>query len=356
MKIGLTGLPGSGKTTIFNALTRSNVPVGSFTNLDAEPNQAIISVPDERIDRLAELYNPRKTVNAVVEILDFPANSDRESNTSSLSANTIREIRNMDAIGIVTRNFHDSLNGEPDLINDIKTISGELILSDLMIVETRLERIQLQYQRGQKSIKLENEEKVLKKILAKLDNNETLIDLELDQGEEKLIRGFQFLTRKPFLIIINSSEDNFASNSEDVNVVLDQYNGIEFAGKFEMELAQIDDPEEIRMFMDDMGIKNSARDRLTIKAYDILGYISFFTVGDDEVRAWNIIKGTNAVTAAGTIHTDLARGFIRAECFTFDDLLNSGSEKAVRQAGKFRLEGKEYTIQDGDILGIRFNV
>ncbi len=357
MKIGLTGLTNSGKTTIFNALTNGEFPVSAYSEANAEPHQSIISIPDERITKLTSIYNPKKTVHATIELVDFPgASIDSDSGPSSLSADTIRQIKNMDAIGIVIRNYDDDLLGNSDITGDFNTITGDLLLSDLMIVENRLDRIAWQYQRGQKTQELENEESVLKRIHRALDENGSLDGLELVASEEKLIRGFQFLSLKPKLVIVNSDETKFEDSQSLIASLPDSIPLIEFAGKFEMELSQIEDEEELQMFMGDIGIKSSARDRLARSAYDILGYISFFTVGEDEVRAWNIVKGDNAVVAAGTIHSDLARGFIRAECFTYTDLMEFGDEKTVRRKGKFRLEGKEYLVQDGDILNIRFNV
>jgi len=180
--------------------------------------------------------------------------------------------------------------------------------------------------------------------------------LELSKDETKVIRGYQYLTQKPFLAILNSGEDNFGNGNGLIPSIQKFCDVIEFAGNFEMELAQLDNQAEIKMFMDEMGIKESARDRLTKFAYEMLGYISFFTVGSDEVRAWSVRRGDTAVQAAGAIHTDLMRGFIRAECFGYHDLVKAGSEKAVKNNGVFRLEGKEYIVQDGDILSIRFNV
>ena len=356
MKIGLTGLAKSGKTTIFNALTRSTVAVGAYTNTTAEPNQAVIDVPDERLEKLTGLYIPHKTTPATIELVDFPGDMDSDSGAGYLFEKTIRELKSMDAIGVVLRNYEDALAGHPKPFDDLDTIISDLLISDLMIVEKRLEKIAWYYQRGQKSPNLANEEQLLKKIHDQLDLNEPLDKLDLDSTEKKLVKGFQFLTLKPMLIILNSDKQRFTEERKLPESIPGNYRLIELAGKFEMELAQFDDPDEIQLFMNDIGIKYSARDRLTRSAYEILGYISFFTVGEDEVRAWNIKQDSTAAIAAGAIHTDLARGFIRAECFHYQDLIKFGSEKTVRQNGKFRLEGKDYLVKDGDILSIRFNV
>ena len=356
MKIGLTGLSFSGKTTIFNALTGSQLPMGAFTDSAAEPNQAVISVPDDRVDELVNLYQPQKTAYSTLELMDFPGLSDSTSDSSTQSSNTLRQMKNLDALGLVLKNFSDDLTGDPNPESDLDKIYSELLISDLMIVENRLERIEWGYKRGQKSPEIQNEAQVLRKIHQQLDRNEPISRIELSDIELRIIRGFQFLTLKPTLIILNSGEENFNRNSTFVQKLETRYPLVEFAGKFEMELMQIEDPDEMELFMVDIGISDSARNRLSRNAYEILGYISFFTVGTDEVRAWNILRNSTAITASAAIHTDLARGFIRAECFAYSDLIIAGDEATVKKNGKFRLEGKDYIVQDGDILGIRFNV
>ncbi len=356
MKIGLTGLTGSGKTTIFNALTGSQLPVGAFTDADAEPIQAVINVPDERVDELVNLYQPQKTAYATLELQDFSGLSNLTKASAALMSNTIRQMKNLDALGLVLKNFSDDLSGDPTPVSDLDQIYSELLISDLMIVENRLERIEWGYKRGQKSPEIQNEERVLRRIHQQLDRNEPISAMDLSDIELRIIRGFQFLTQKSTLIILNSGEKNFNRNSAIMQKLEARYPLVEFAGKFEMELIQIEDSDEMKLFMTDIGISDSARDRLARNAYEILGYISFFTVGTDEVRAWNILHSSNAVTAAAAIHTDLARGFIRAECFTYSDLMTAGDETTVKKNGKFRLEGKDYIVKDGDILGIRFNV
>ena len=230
------------------------------------------------------------------------------------------------------------------------------MISDLIIAENRLERIAHAAMRGKMTNALHLEEKVFKEIVDHLNENRALSELGLDKEQEKIVRGFQFFTQKPLMVILNSDESVFKKNGDLLSEIEKKYRVIEFAGKFEMELSALDDPEEEKIFMEDMGIQESARDRLTRLAYGLLGYISFFTVGSDEVRAWNIHEGDTALDAAGTIHSDLARGFIRAECITYDDLMAHGSEKAVREKGRMKLEGKNYLVRDGNILSIRFNV
>ena len=196
----------------------------------------------------------------------------------------------------------------------------------------------------------------MQKILEQVNRGKPIRDLRLSRDEKRIICGFQFLTEKPHMVILNSDETNFGKNQALLEEIWGNHHAIEFAGKFEMELSRLNDEQEAGLFMEDMGIKESARDRLAHMAYNTLEYISFFTVGSDEVRAWNLIKGETALSAAAAIHTDLACGFIRAECFSYSDTVEFGSEKNIREKGHFRLEGKNYIVQDGDILGIRFNV
>jgi ribosome-binding ATPase YchF (GTP1/OBG family) len=226
----------------------------------------------------------------------------------------------------------------------------------MIIVENRLERIEWSSRRGKKTNAMEMEEKVLKKIQGELNSGRHIRNLVLNHNEEKLISGFQFITQKPIFVILNSGEENFGRNNDLLTQIEEKYKGIEFSGNFEMDLAAFSDTEEANRFMEDMGIAESARDRMTRFAYEMLGHISFITVGADEVRAWTVHDGDTAVDAAGTIHSDLFRGFIRAECFSYGDLMDCGSEKGVRDNGRFRLEGRDYKVKDGDILNIRFNV
>lgn len=356
MKIGLLGLPNSGKTTIFNALTKSNAEVAAYASAKAEPNIAVVTVADGRVERLAGMYSPKKVTYATVEVVDFVGFSGGSARGGGFSAGQMALIKTLDALALVLRNFHDDLSGEPIPLQDIETIEAELILADLIVVETRLERIEWSYKRGKKTAELEAEERILRKIQEQLNDNRSIREMAFSDGEEKIIAGFQFVSKKPALIVLNSGEASFGKNGALLKGMEEKWRVIEFAGAFEMELSRLTDEEEARLFMDDMGITDSARDRLTRFAYETLGYISFLTVGTDEVRAWTIRRGDTALAAAGSIHSDLARGFIRAECFSYQDLIECGSEKAVKDQGRFRLEGKEYIVGDGDILNIRFSV
>jgi len=356
MKIGLIGLPNSGKTTIFNALTRSKAEVTAYANTRGEPNLATVEVVDERVTRLAEMYRPKKTTYASIELIDFSGLSEGSAKGDAFSGEAMGLIKRVDALALVIRNYHDGLMGAPTPMRDMEQLEMEMLLSDLVIVEKRLERIAWSYQRGQKSDTLQSEEKTLLKISGHLNANQPIRTLEFNNDEEKSIRTFHFLSKKPQMVILNSQESDFGRNEDLLAEMSRKHKVIEFSGNFEMELSCLEDEAEARMFMEDMGMEASARDRLTQAAYSLLGYISFFTVGPDEVRAWTIRKGDTAVEAAGAIHSDLSKGFIRAECFSYHDLIECGSEKGIREKGRFRLEGKSYIVRDHDILSIRFNV
>jgi len=356
MNIGFIGLPNSGKTTVFNALTRLHAQVTSYANSRSEPNKAMLEVPDDRVAILSEMYRPKKTTYAVIELIDFAGLTQGSARGGLFSSSSMALIKNTDAIALVVRHFQDDLTESLTPLRDLGKLDEELLISDLIIAENRLERIEKAYRRGKKTNLLETEESLLHRIIDHLSSNRPIRDLKLDWELEKMIRGFQFLTKKPIMVIVNSDETNFGNNQNLLEKIEKSHRVIEFAGKFEMELSQLNDQEEIALFMADMGIQESARDRLCSTAYELLGYISFFTVGSDEVRAWSIQKGETAITAAGSIHTDLARGFIRAECISYDDLMAYGSEKGVSEKGLLRLEGKNYVVQDGNVLNIRFNV
>ena len=356
MRLGLIGLQNSGKTTIFNALTKSQAEVHAFSNAKAEPNIAIVEVGDERVRKLSDMYLPKKKTFATIEIIDFVGLSAGSAKEGTLSSKLLNLVKTTDALALVVKNFKDDLNGDSSPLKEIELITDELLLFDLIFTEARLERIAHQFSRGKKTNDLVFEEKILQKILDHLNDNKPIRTLALSADEAKVIRGYQYLTQKPFLVILNSGEDTFGNGNGLIPSIQKLSDVIEFAGNFEMELAQLDSEDEMKMFMDEIGIKESARDRLTKFVYEMLGYISFFTVGSDEVRAWSVHKGDTAMQAAGAIHTDLMRGFIRAECFGYHDLMKAGSEKAVKSNGAFRLEGKDYIVQDGDILSFRFNV
>jgi len=356
MNIGIIGLANSGKTTIFNALSRSRAQVTAYANSRSEPNRSVVGVADSRVAALSDMYKPKKTTYAAIELIDFMGLTEGSAKEGLFSDSSMGLIKNTHALAIVVRHFRDEQMGSPTSLSDIQKIDEELLISDLIIAENRLERIEKAYRQGKRTNLLEIEEKALRRIGEHVNNNRPIRELEMEEEHERILRGFRFLTQKPAIIVLNSEESNFGKNQGLLEEIGKSHKAIEFAGKFEMELSQLNNQKDIDLFMADMGIKESARDRLCRAAYELLGYSSFFTVGSDEVRAWSIQRGETAAAAAGSIHTDLARGFIRAECISYSDLIACGSERAVSAKGLLRLEGKNYSVQDGDILNIRYNV
>ena len=358
MKIALIGKPKSGKSTVSNALSGLSVSTDKYAPAATEPNICVVPVLDERVSRLSEIYKPQKTIYANIEFRDYPGifggQIDSKENT------LYNDIKTCEGFALVIRNFADdeldSLIGEVQPLQDFESFEEEMILNDLILAEKRLEKIHLDYKRGVKTPAIQLEEKVLEQICEHLRENKPLRTLELKEEEAKSLKGFAFFSAKPLMVILNSDEDGFGKNEEMIRAFEAKgIMAIEIAGRFEEELAKLED-EEAQMFMEDMGIQSSIKDRLIHQSYLMMGYISFFTVGEDEVRAWTIVKGDNALTAAGKIHSDLARGFIRAECFNYEQILEHGSEKVLKEKGLFRLEGKNYLVQDGEIVHIRFNV
>ncbi len=358
MKIGIIGAANVGKTTIFNALTGMDIPTTIYTTTEAEPHIAVVKVPDERLDRLSEIYRPRKTTHATVEYVDYLGitKGDLAQNRKVLDL-----IKDVDAIVHVIRGFSDDSVihplGDVNPLRDAETIRLELIFSDLELVEKRLERISEAKKKGKKTDP--QEEEVLKKCKASLESERPLRDVEFSEEELLALRHLQFITLKPEVMVINLDEASLNTPKE--KELLEEFNKrfndptVTLSGKIEMEIAQLS-PEEQEAFLEDLGIKEPAMNRLIRVCYEHLGLISFFTVGEDECRAWTIKKGTPAQKAAGKIHSDIERGFIRAEVISYDDFIASGSMAEARQRGLLRLEGKTYEVKDGDIINFRFNV
>ena len=344
MKLGIIGLPQSGKTTVFEALTRSVAAEGS----QREGRIGTITVPDPRVDILSGMYTPRKTIFAQVAYF-LPGKGDPSGATQKGPSIWI-QVRDCDALIHAVRNFSGYGFDPPTPRADIAAIDQELIISDLMVVEKRLERLALDARRGKKPNP--EEMALLDRCKAYLDNETPLRRFD-DIAAAKLLRGYAFLSAKPLLILFNNDEEN--DRPPDAASLPPGEASIVIRAKLERELAQISE-EEAREFLAEFNITASATDRVIQRSYDLLGLISFFTVGEDEVRAWTIGRGTDAVEAAEVIHSDIKKGFIRAEVLAYKDLVAAGTYAEARKKGVVRLEGKTYTVCDGDIINFRFNV
>jgi len=357
MKLGIVGLPNSGKTTLFNALTRSNLPTGAATSGQFEVHTAVVPVPDARVDQLKAMYNPKKTTYTQMTYVDI-GGLDKGVGDGGLKGQFRNELSGLDGFVHVVRAFADENVPHPydsiDPARDVAILDGEFLLSDLVTVETRIERLDADLKRKGKAgdKPLADELEVMERLKAQLEAGQPLRDLGLTEDEIKPLRGFGFLTLKPVLIVLNIDETQRAMtlpyDHRDSQVVSLQ------AG-IEAELSQLD-PADAEVFMAEYDIVELSADKVIRLSYELMQIHSFFTVGEDEVRAWSVRIGATAPEAAGAIHSDLQKGFIRAEVFHYTDLMAAGSEAALRATGKFRLEGREYIVKDGDIVHIRFNV
>jgi ribosome-binding ATPase len=366
MQIAIVGLAGSGKTTVFNTLTRGHAETGGFGGM--ELHVGVVKVPDERLDKLAAIFKPKKIIQADVTYVDLPAppaSSDGHVGTEDLPAEHLARLRDSDALLHVVRAFEDPANPHPegsvDPARDIDRLDVEFMLADLALVDRRLERLKQSGRHGTPAEKESNEreEAVIIRLKAALEAGSPIRDVELDADEEKAIRGFRFLTQKPVLILLNVGEGDLAGAGDRVKALAAAYDHRNalidaLSAKIEMELGELE-PDEAAVFMEELGIAESGLDRVIELSYRLLGLISFLTAGPDEVRAWPIREGSNAVDAAGAIHSDLAKGFIRAETIGYEDLLTLGSMAAARKVGKLRSEGKTYRVQDGDVVEILFS-
>ena len=344
MKVGLIGHRGAGKTTIFNMLTGLQAQVGGFAGKE-EIHLGVIKVPDARIDRLSRIFKPKKTTYAEIRFTDFPPNEGEENLKSNQGL--VMQMREVDAITLVLRDFDTNANP----LRELTDLLTEMVLADLTVVESRQSRLKKEKARPQ-------EEALLTRCARALENEESLRSLNFTADEENLASGFGFLSRKPSLVIFNQSEESAGRPlQEDYRSELDRrgLQGLALAGKLEMEIAQLDEKDRAA-FLQEIGINEPARDRFIRAAYRLMDLISFFTFGEDEVRAWTISQGTVAKKAAGKIHSDIERGFIRAEVMAYDDFSVYGSEAKCKEAGKLRLEGKDYVVKDGDIIHFRFAV
>ncbi len=366
LQLVIIGLPQTGKTTVFNALTEAEAATGQFSTGEEEPNLATVKVPDERLDVLTKMFSPRRTVPADVQYYDV-AGVAKGIHEQGMSGRLIGFLSQGAALVHVVRAFDDPAaphpEGSVDPMRDIETMNLELTFSDLGLIEKRLRRLEsgIPKLRGAEREANEREAVVLSRLKEALEEGTPIREVELQPEDEKLLRGFGFLTAKPLLVLLNLSDDMIGEQADALKaeaesrfarpgVMVDA-----IAGKIEAEIARLDE-DDARLFLDDLGIKETGRERVIQRSYELLGLISFFTVGPDECRAWTIDRGTPAVEAAGVIHTDIQRGYIRAEIVSYSDLIETGGLPEARKAGKLRLEGKTYTVQDGDIANFLFNV
>ncbi|MCZ2122811.1 MAG: redox-regulated ATPase YchF [Anaerolineales bacterium] len=349
MKLGIIGLPQSGKTTIFNALTRGNTPTTASAGR-FEVHTAVVEVPDPRVDALSKMFNPKKTIYAKVTYADI-AGLETGSAKSGISGQLLNQLNQMDGLILVVRGFSDDSvmhpNGSVDPLRDVDTMLTELLLNDLIAVERKLEKLKDEKKKGgtDKTINARQTE-LFEKLHQTLSENKPLRDLEFTSEEQKELSSFGLLTRKRILTVFNLSE-----GQKEPEAKLD-HPSIALMGKLEMEISQLS-PEDAAVFMEEYGIKELSLKKMINLSYDLLQVQTFFTVGEDEVRAWETKRGANAQESAGEIHTDLYRGFVRAEVVAYEDLISLGSMNEAKAKGKFRLEGKEYPVKDGDIMHVR---
>ncbi|MBO5138782.1 MAG: redox-regulated ATPase YchF [Bacilli bacterium] len=361
---GIVGLPNVGKSTLFNAITKKHILAENYPFATIDPNVGVVIVPDSRIDNLREIYNPERTIPTSYEFTDIAGLVKGASKGEGLGNKFLSHIRETDAICEVVRCFDDNniihVDGQVDPIRDIETINLELAISDLEIINNRLEKVSKKARTTKNKDDLVEVE-ALEKAKDSLEKNIPLRLIEFSEEEQKLLKSYSFLTIKPIIYIANVSENEL--NEEDNTYVkkLKEYASNENAAvvvlcaKVEEELSELEDTDKQEM-LEALGIQESGLDKLISATYDLLGLATYFTVGKDEVKAWTFKKGMNAKKCAGIIHTDFEKGFIRAEVMSYSDLVEHGSELKVKEAGKARLEGKDYLMQDGDICLFRFNV
>ncbi len=368
MKIGIVGRPHVGKTTVFNALAQSNAEIGGYASTQ-NINLNTVSVPDERLEPLSEIFQSKEIKTASIDYIDGGGTS-RSARTSDiglmakaeLDTNVLAELRTVDALAHVVRLFEDDtvphVDGSVNAKRDIESINLEFIFADLTIIEGRLERLE-KLLKNQKTPEHQNEFRVLTEFKQTLDSGNPIRSLSISENDEMLIRGYGFLTQKPMLLIFNIGEDQLTIADEIIDQyaiyeLLHQTSIIVLAAQLEMEIAQLDSADAV-VFMEAMGLKQSAMERFIQTSYELLGLITFFTGGPKETRARTLCKGQTAVEAAGSIHTDFATGFVRTECINWEDLVNCGSYTEAKSKGLLRTEGKTYQVQEGDVLNILAN-
>ncbi|SMB96307.1 hypothetical protein SAMN00017405_1501 [Desulfonispora thiosulfatigenes DSM 11270] len=365
LKCGIVGLPNVGKSTLFNAITQAGAESANYPFCTIDPNVGVVTVPDNRLDKLTELVTPKKTVPTAFEFVDIAGLVEGASKGEGLGNKFLSHIREVDAIAHVVRCFVDDdithVSGGVDPTRDIEVINLELVLADLESMERRLERLASKVKGKDKDAIYENEI-VQRLVTDALSDGKPARSLDFDQDELKIVKQLNLLTSKPIIYIANVGEDDIAE--VDTNQIVQKVRDyaakegasiVPVSAKLESEIAELQG-EEKDMFLEELGLNESGLDKLIRAAYDLLGLYTYFTAGVQEVRAWTITKGMKAPQAAGVIHTDFERGFIRAEVVSYDDLLAAGSMNQAKENGKLRLEGKEYVVQDGDVMHFRFNV
>jgi GTP-binding protein YchF len=366
MQIAIVGLARSGKTTVFNSLTRGSAETGGFGGLTV--NTGVVKVPDERLTRLTSVFRPRREVPADVTYMDLPAPAMAAEGAphADIPADQLARLRNADALLHVVRAFSDDTVPHPllnvDPRRDLEQLELEFTLADLAVVEKRVEKLRTSGRHGTPAEREANEREllVLERILPTLTEGRPIRDLELSSDDELRIRGFRFLTEKPVLVLLNVGESDLARAETMAQELRDgishgRTSVVPLSARIEMEIGQLEE-DEAQVFREDLGLEGSSLERVIRASYSLLGLISFFTAGPDETRAWTVPHGASAVDAAGAIHSDLARGFIRAEVIGWQELLELGSMAEAKRHGKVRSEGKAYQVQDGDVIEILFNV